>query len=498
MFSVQHSKDLAKLLFGLVLIFFCKTDCFIEAADPETAIDFNQQIRPILSENCYFCHGPDESNREADLRLDDRETAIEFLAIVPGEPDESSLLDRIVSTDPDEVMPPPRTKKHLSKTEVQLLKQWIEQGAVYQGHWSFSPVKQVAVPETANKTWAKNPIDQFVLKRLEQSQFQPSVAASKQRLIRRVTFDITGLPPTLEEIDQYLADQSPDAYEKLVDRLLASQRYGERMASEWLDVARYSDTYGYQVDRDRYVWPWRDWVIRSFNKNLTYDQFITQQLAGDLMPDATDDEILATTFNRLHPQKVEGGSIEEEFRIEYIADRTQTFGTAFLGMTLECCRCHSHKYDPIAQREYYQLASYFDNIDESGLYSFFTPAIPTPTLILKSDQQKKQIADLDKSIQQAEQQLQEIRKEKETAKTRTTGPTRINGELTTKESSEVAHPLIPGRVAHLDFEAEIKGGNQTVPGKFGNAVKLSGDDAVGLKVGNFKRHEPFTDRKSVV
>lgn len=483
MFSVQHSKGLAKLLCGLVLIFFCKTGCVIEAAEPATAIDFNQQIRPILSENCYFCHGPDESHREADLRLDDREAAIEFLAIVPGKPDESSLLDRIASADPDEVMPPPRTKKHLSKTEIQLLKQWIEQGAEYQGHWSFSPVKPVAVPEAANKTWAKNPIDQFVLKRLEQKQLQPSVVANKQRLIRRVTFDITGLPPTLEEIDQYLADQSPDAYEKLVDRLLVSQRYGERMASEWLDVARYSDTYGYQVDRDRYVWPWRDWVIRAFNKNLTYDQFITQQLAGDLMPGATDEEILATTFNRLHPQKVEGGSTEEEFRIEYVADRTQTFGTAFLGMTLECCRCHSHKYDPIAHREYYQLSSFFDNIDESGLYSYFTPAIPTPTLILKSDQQKKQIADLENSIQQAEQQLQEIRKSN-------VGKTfDVPAE---KEATGTEHPLIPGRVAHLDFEAEIKGGNQTVPGKVGNAVKLSGDDAVGLKVGNFKRHEPFT------
>ncbi len=472
-------------LFGLLMLFSTAAS-LTKAAEPEASPDFNQDIRPILSENCYFCHGPDEKHREADLRLDDREAAIEFLAIVPGNPQESELLNRLHTTDPEEVMPPPRTRKKLTKKEIQLLTKWIEAGAEYEGQWSFIPLKPVDVPKVKNKKWVRNAIDNFVLKKLEQNQIQPSDTASKERLIRRVTFDITGLPPTLKEIDAFLADQSPNAYEKLVDRLLASPRYGERMTTEWLDVARYSDTYGYQVDRDRYVWPWKDWVIRSFNKNMPYDQFITEQLAGDLLPNATDDQILATTFNRLHPQKVEGGSTPEEFRVEYVADRTETIGTAFLGMTLLCCRCHSHKYDPITQHEYYQLSSFLDNIDEAGLYSFFTPAVPTPTLLLKTDGQKKQIAELEQKIQLAEKKLLEIRKTKEKA-----GPSFDVGTPGEKITSP-AHPLIPGRIAHLDFEKKLSGSNKTVPGKKGNAVKLSGDDGIGLKVGNFKRHEPFT------
>ncbi len=456
-----------------------------EAGEPVSSPDFNQEMWPILSENCFFCHGPDENHREADLRLDDREAAIEFQAIVPGNPQESELLNRLRATDPDEVMPPPHTKKKLTEKEITLLTKWIEAGAEYEGQWSFIPLKPVEVPEVKNGKWVRNPIDNFILKKLEQNQLQPGGVASKERLIRRLTFDITGLPPTLEEIDAFLADDSPNAYEKLVDRLLASPRYGERMTTEWLDVARYSDTYGYQVDRDRYVWPWKDWVIRSFNRNMPYDQFITEQLAGDLLPNATDDQILATTFNRLHPQKVEGGSTPEEFRVEYVADRTETIGTAFLGLTLLCCRCHSHKYDPITQHEYYQLSSFLDNIDEAGLYSYFTPAVPTPTLLLRTDQQKKQIAELERKIQQVEKKLLEIRKAREKAPVPEIA-------LPSKNTKPPAHPMIPGRIAHLDFETKISGANKTVPGKKGNAVKLSGDDGIGLNVGNFKRHEPFT------
>ncbi len=473
------------ILSGL-LILLLTVSAQAETPEAGASPDFNQEIRPILSENCFFCHGPDENHREADLRLDDREAAIEFQAIVPGKPEESELLNRLHTSDPDEVMPPPRTRKKLTEKEIAILTKWIEAGAEYEGQWSFVPIEPVDVPQVKNKSWVRNPIDAFVMKKLEQNRLQPSETASRERLIRRVTFDLTGLPPTLEQIDAFLADESSDAYEKLVDRLLASPRYGERMTTEWLDVARYSDTYGYQVDRDRYVWPWKDWVIRAFNKNMPYDQFITEQLAGDLLPNATDDQILATTFNRLHPQKVEGGSTPEEFRVEYVADRTETIGTAFLGLTLLCCRCHEHKYDPITQTEYYQLSSFLDNIDEAGLYSFFTPAVPTPTLLLKNDRQKKQIAQLEQKIQQAEKKLQEIRKAKQNNGS-------VSGIERLQEKSETpSHPLVPGRIAHLDFEKKISGSNKTVPGKKGNAVKLSGDDGVGLKVGNFKRHEPFT------
>ena len=238
------------------------------------------------------------------------------------------------------------------------------------------------MPEVNPDAPVRTSIDRFVQARLEEQSWSLGEDASKERLIRRVTFDLTGLPPTTSEIDAFLADTEPDAYDRLVERLLINEHHGERLAAEWMDVARYSDSFGYQVDRDRQVWPWRDWVIRAFNENLPYDDFITWQLAGDLLPNANKDQILATTFNRLHSQKVEGGSVPEEFRIEYVADRTHTFGTAFLGLTLECSRCHDHKYDPITQKEYYQFSSFFANIDEAGLYAYFNNSVPTPTLLL--------------------------------------------------------------------------------------------------------------------
>lgn len=446
-------------------------------AESPRDVDFDAQIKPILSDRCYFCHGPDANNRKAELRLD-READAKDYAIIPGKPDESELYRRITSDDPAERMPPPKSKLSLTKQEKEQIKRWIEQGAPWQEHWAFTPPRDVKIPEVKSKDWVRNEIDAFILHRIEEATLPPSEPASKERLIRRVTFDLTGLPPTLEEVDAFLKDDSPRAYEKLVDRLVKSERFGERMAADWLDVARYSDTYGFQVDRDRFVWPWRDWVIRAFNKNLPYDEFITQQLAGDLLPNATDDQILATTFQRLHPQKVEGGSVPEEFRIEYVADRTQTFGTAFLGLTLECCRCHDHKYDPISQKEYYQFSAFFDKIDEAGLYSFFTPAVPTPTLRLMDENAKRKLAGLKKQIAMAENQLTAVTPEQ-----------RAKFQEWLKNQPK---PEIPGQVAHLDFEQHKGGANQSVPGQVGKAVKLSGDDGIGLKVGNFRRHEPFS------
>ncbi|PHS02364.1 MAG: hypothetical protein COA78_21515 [Blastopirellula sp.] len=446
------------------------------SAEPKK-IDFNSQIRPILSDKCYACHGPDSENRQADLRLDLEEAAKDY-AIVPGEVDESEVFSRIMSDDPDEVMPPAKFKVLLSEKEKALIGQWIKEGAVWDTHWSFGPIKKVDPPKVDNSDWSAHTIDRFVFNRLKNSGLSPQQQASKEKLIRRVTFDLTGLPPSLEEIDAFLADSSDNAYEKLIDRLLQSEKFGERMASDWLDVARYSDTYGYQVDRDRYVWPWRDWVIRAFNQNLPYDQFLTKQIAGDLLPNATDDDILATTFNRLHPQKVEGGSVAEEFRVEYVADRTQTFATAFLGLTMECCRCHDHKYDPITQKEYYQLYAYFNSVDESGLYSYFTSSVPTPTLRMMDDATKQKLATLEEKISAAEKKLADhLNQHASDFKTWNESQTEVQ---------------LPEPIAHLDFEDHKDGANKSVEGKVGKGVLLSGDDGIGLKVGNFRRYQPFS------
>ncbi len=350
-------------------------------------IDFDSQVRPILADRCFRCHGPDPGSREADLRLDEEAAAKEWV-IVPGDAEASELVARISSDEADYRMPPPDSKLALTREEIALLRDWVQQGAVWQQHWSFIPLTDIAIPRPENGGWIRSPVDAFVLQKLQQVQRGPAPPADQATLLRRVSFALTGLPPSVAELDAFLADSAPDAYARAVDRLLQSKRYGERMAADWLDVARYSDTYGYQVDRDRYVWPYRDWVIAAFNQNMPYDQFITEQLAGDLLPEGTDNQILATTFNRLHPQEAEGGSIPEEFRIKSVTDRTDTFATAFLGLTMECCRCHDHKFDPISQREYYELSAFFDNLDEAGLYSYFTDAIPTPSLLLPTEPQR--------------------------------------------------------------------------------------------------------------
>lgn len=450
-------------------------------------IKFNQDVRPILSDRCFFCHGPDPDDRKAGLRLDVRDDALKATssgrpAIAPGKPEDSEIMVRILSHDPDEQMPPAKSNLRLSPEERKTLEQWIQEGAPYEGHWAFESLSdspEIPKPQATDRV--RNEIDAFVQARLDDENWQLRDEASRERLIRRVTFDLTGLPPTLKEIDRFVIDDSPTAYEDLVDRLLRSERYGEHLAAEWLDVARYSDSYGYQVDRDRFVWPWRDWVIRAFNENLPYDDFITWQLAGDLLPNASRDQVLATTFNRLHSQKVEGGSVPEEFRIEYVADRTHTFGTAFLGLTLECSRCHTHKYDPITHEEYYQLSSFFANIDEAGLYSYFTNSIPTPTLGLTKPEEAVQLDQLSAKISQLERSV-------------------------TATQSEV--PALSGQLAHYPFDERVEGkfpnlenaeqaadsssANTIVPGRSGSALQLTGDDAVRLKLGNFTRNQPFS------
>ena len=437
-------------------------------------IDFDRDIRPILSDRCYVCHGPDSGTREADLRLDLKESANAVL--VAGRPEASELINRIFSKDADELMPPPDSNLSVSAEEKQLLSDWIAQGASWKKHWAFEPRIQSDPPIVDSLDRASNEIDLFLLSQLESKGLSFSELAPLEKLIRRVTLDLTGLPPTLAEIDAFLDDHNPDAFSKVVDRLMRSEHYGQRMASDWMDVARYSDTYGYQVDRDRYVWPWRDWVIGAFNSNLPYDQFVIEQIAGDLLPQATDDQILATTFNRLHPQKVEGGSVEEEFRVEYVVDRTQTFATAFMGLTLECARCHDHKYDPLSQREYYQLFSYFNNIDESGLYSYFTSSVPTPTLAMLSDDQKSKISDL-------KSQLEKLNEPERSDLLALSDAELIEKALRTNGDAPIET---------VDFNTTA-GSNQKTTDRHGRpAVKLTGDDAITLKTGNFKRYAPFS------
>jgi len=437
----------------------------------EEKVDFATQIRPLLSDRCFHCHGPDAQSRAADLRLDDADAAHDY-AIVPGEPDSSEVFLRMTAEDPADRMPPPESNRSLSAEEIELIRRWIKQGAEYEQHWAFQRIKKPAVPELKNDDWSRNEIDKFVLAKLREEGLEPNPEAEPWRLLRRVSFDLNGLPPTLEELDAYLDDPNDEKYRANVDRLLSSHHYGERLAAEWLDAARYSDTYGYQVDRDRFVWPWRDWVIRSLNANMPYDKFVTQQIAGDLLPDATHETILATTFCRLHPQKVEGGSIPEEFRVEYVADRSQTVATAFLGLTMECCRCHDHKYDPLSQREYYQMFAFFNSIDEAGLYSYFTPSVPTPTLLLADEKQSERLQELDQNVADLEAALAKLK-----------APT-VGGDG--------LQVTLPTPIEKVDFEDAKVGGNQSIDGPRGRAVQLTGDHAINLKQGNFQRHESFS------
>ncbi|MEO5602416.1 MAG: PSD1 and planctomycete cytochrome C domain-containing protein [Cyclobacteriaceae bacterium] len=345
-------------------------------------ISYNFDVRPILSDKCYTCHGPDANKRQAGLRLDIAENAYQALAenytahaLVPGDPESSQVFVRISSEDTTMVMPPVESNLKLTSREINLIEKWIEQGAEYESHWAFVPPVDPGIPKVKNQGWPRNEIDHFILSKQEQKGIRPNEEADKERLLKRVSFDLTGLPPTLAQMDHFLADTSKDAYEKVVDQLLLTDAYGEKMAVHWLDVARYADSYGYQMDNYRSQWPWRDWVIHAFNQNMPYDQFITWQLAGDLMPHATKEQLLATGFNRNHKITEEGAVDEEEYRIEYVKDRTNTFGKALTGVTIECANCHDHKYDPFSQKEYFQLFAFFNNVKEISFKA--TPIDPT-------------------------------------------------------------------------------------------------------------------------
>ncbi len=472
-------------------------------------IDYNYHVRPILSDRCFLCHGPDRKARKAGLRLDTREGALSV--IVPGKPAESELVRRITASD-DKHMPPRKSNLSLRADEIEILRRWIAQGAEHKPHWAYVRLPEsVSFPAVSDPKWATGGIDRFILARLEREGLTPSPAASREDWIRRVSFDLTGLPPRPADVDAFLADHSPGAFGKVVDQLLASRHFGERLALEWVDVARYADSFGYQSDADSNVWPWREWVIEAFNRNLSFDRFLTWQLAGDLLSAPVADhraltqpgspirreQRLATAFCRLHRMTGEGGSIPEEFRNEYVSDRVHTFGTVFLGLTLECSRCHDHKYDPLTQRDYYSLGAFFNSIDEWGTYDS-SAFRPTPTLALPTPEQEKRIADLERKVVAEEQALAAIRRGAEPR-----FEAWLKGEF---------KPVLRGLIGHYPLDRLEAGNrlanraNKALPGSTSTAntlvaglggskaLRFTGDDPANFPgvLGNLDRHQPFT------
>ncbi|MFT4512641.1 MAG: hypothetical protein ACI89X_003089 [Planctomycetota bacterium] len=467
-------------------------------------VEFARDVRPILSDRCFICHGPDAAKREAGLRLDMRDVAVKKMAsgraaIVPGDSSQSELLRRLTAHDPDERMPPAASKLTVSPAEVEVLRRWINEGAAYALHWSFAPLPEVVeLPKVRQSDWVKNGIDAFVLAGLEREGVAPSPPATPAAYLRRASLVLNGLPPTIEQVDRFIADGDSV---RAIGELLQSKRYGERMASDWLDIARYADTFGYQSDVERPVWPWRDWVIDSFNANLPYDKFATWQIAGDLLPDATREQQLATAFQRLHRQTNEGGSVEAEMRLEYVADRTETFATAFLGLTVGCARCHDHKFDPVTQREYYELSAFFDNIDESGLYSHFTQATPTPALSLATDKQSMAESKAAARVAALEEDIEAL----------TSSPREAEAFAAAGTDAHYAGTRAPehGHAGTFAFESLVKGvlvnaKDAALPGRIGDnpvlvdgvvgkAIQFKGENwAKFPKVGNFDRHQPFS------
>ncbi|WP_339879574.1 PSD1 and planctomycete cytochrome C domain-containing protein [uncultured Algoriphagus sp.] len=374
-------------------IFSCNTKQSSEIQLSEIEqVSYNFHIRPILSDKCFACHGPDANKRESDLRLDTETGAFAALkddpsqfVIKPGNLEESTVYHRITSEDPGELMPPPESNLALSNTEIELIKKWIEQGAKYEPHWAFVPAEKSPLPEET--AWTTNEIDRFTLKKMKEKGLQPNPEAEPYELIKRASLDLTGLPPSPEVLDKFGDFSGENSYEDLLDGLLADPGFGEKLAILWMDISRYSDSYGYQDDNIRTQWPYRDWVIHAFNENMPYDQFVTWQLAGDLLPDPSKEQILATAFNRNHKYTEEGGVIDEEYRIEYVLDKTNTVSKGLLGVTMECAQCHDHKYDPFSQKEYYQMFAFFNNSPEKGYEGDVSQSKPAKTPILWVDQE---------------------------------------------------------------------------------------------------------------
>ena len=500
------------LLFSIVIA-SCSTDIPEDVSKEynklPSVLDFNLHVKPILSDKCFLCHGPDKASQKAGLHLDEAKAAYARLAnsgnyaITPGNLNKSEVFHRIVSDDPDYKMPDPESNLELTAYEKAVIIKWIEDGAEYKPHWSFiKPVKQKP-PKIKNEQKAINFIDNFVIKKLEANNLELSKEADKEILLRRLSFDLTGLPPTTDEINAFLLDKSENAYEKQVDRLLASVHYGEKMAADWMDVARFADTHGYTVDRYRDMSPWRDWVIKTFNDNMPYDKFILWQIAGDLLPSPTKEQVLATAFNRIHPQNMEGGIIPEEFRVEYVLDRVNTSGQAFMALTVGCAKCHDHKYDPISQKEYYEMSAFFNNVNEAGQISW-DDAMPVPTMLNTTDQQDEILKFLLDQVQQKEEQADSVSNREQKA---------FENWLSEGKYKYVVKTKYPkSAIAHFEFENErlvnrlnssqigkmeqIGSSNEKAQfgeGKSGDGLELDGDawfDTEG--VGSFRKSEPFS------
>ncbi|MFN7732324.1 MAG: DUF1553 domain-containing protein [Pirellula sp.] len=484
------------------------------ALSDDRAIDFVRDVQPILANHCWSCHGPDEAGRQADLRLDLREAAIASQSIVPGKSADSKILHRIHETDPERVMPPPETKKPLTDAQREVLQRWIDGGAGYSKHWSLEPALRREPPAISidqQTHWKPtfpdgelSPIDRFVAERWIGEGVSPSPRANRETLLRRVYLDLTGLPPTLEEQQAFLGDSSDNALEKLIDRLLASSAYAERMAAQWLDLARYADTNGYNNDEDRSMWPWRDWVIRAFEANMPFDQFAIEQLAGDLLPNPTLEQRVATGFLRNQGHNTEGGIIAEEYRVEYVADRVHTVATVFLGLSMQCARCHDHKYDPISQNEYYQFFAFLNNLEEKqASYSNFVAA--EPFVRVPSKDQSQRVEQLQREIDALQEQMQrceEAAPETLTKWLQTASEEELASRWQIRQVHRVAFDQAPSEVGnepilgldaiHPEIAAKVNGPWSVVEGHHGQAVALGGATHVEFgELGKLNENQPF-------
>jgi hypothetical protein len=504
--NLTYPSGLLNALGCSILLFFIS--CGIEKPEEileaeallPAEIDYNLHVKPILSDRCFACHGPDPNTREAGLRLDTEEGAYAALeghrwkaAVRPGKLSKSEVYGRIISSDPDYMMPPPSSNLTLSAQEKATLVKWIEQGATYKPHWAFIKPERYHPPMVANSNWPKNEIDHFVLAKLEPEGLTPSPEADKSTLLRRLSLDLTGLPPELDLIEAFMADQSPGAYEKVVDHLLASDAHAERMALDWLDLSRYADSHGLHADGYRMMWPWRDWVINSFKENMPYDQFIRMQIAGDMMPNADKDHVLATAFNRNHQMTAEGGIIDEEYRLEYVFDRSETTAKALLGLTMECARCHDHKFDPLSQKDYFSLAAFYNNVEELGMTGDDGNA--GPMMLYLDEKKEAEIATLKKGIKDLEAQLSQS-----------------GSSFSIPEKRQALLPdqtLRKGLIAHFDLEQyedgqtfdavnkktmRVSGSPELRDGARGNALRFKHDyDILELDgEGKFELHQPFS------
>ncbi|HKQ73858.1 MAG TPA: DUF1553 domain-containing protein [Blastocatellia bacterium] len=470
----------------------------VSARNQKPSVDFNREVRPILSDNCFACHGPDENQRKAKLRFDTKEGAFAKPGVLtPGDASKSRLYQRVSSKDQDSVMPPESSGHKLTEKQIETIRRWIDEGARWNEHWAFIAPKRPEIPKVTNAAWVRAPIDSFILARLEKEGLKPSPEADKTTLLRRVYLDLTGLPPAPADVDAFLADKSAGAYEKVVDKLLASPHYGERMAMAWLDLSRYADTHGYHIDSHRDMWPWRDWVIRAFNDNKRFDQFTIEQLAGDLLPPATSpeaarDQKIATGFNRNHMINFEGGAIPEEYLTEYVIDRVETTATTWLGLTMGCARCHTHKFDPISQKEFYQFYAFFNNVTEKGLDG--TTGNAAPFLPLPTDEQEAKQRELIRAIQD----LSDTLSEKNVAPLQAEWEKTLDGKIAFAPVNDITtHYELDGSLADSSGRYRhgrtLNGDPTFGPGMVSRAVSLDGQTMLSFgSAGAFDTGEQFT------